>query len=52
LPLDPDGMILIVAIERGDVHFVPVLGDDRGIHWVCESGEGFEPSHMPSTCAQ
>jgi hypothetical protein len=43
-------MVLTVTVERGIIHFVPALDDQRRIVWTCESGEGLTPTQLPSTC--
>lgn len=50
LSLNPDGMMLTVGTEHGDLVFVPKVSDQGDVFWTCTHGEGLKPEKIPEAC--
>lgn len=50
LQLEPEGMVLTVAMPKGEIVFTPRVDDDGHVGWQCAAGEGLTDKHLPASC--
>jgi len=50
LRLEPEGMVLTVAMPKGEIVFTPQVDDDGHVNWQCTAGEGLTDKHLPASC--
>lgn len=52
LSLDPKGMALTVALEKGELVFTPGIDKKDRMSWQCKNGKGLKPSQLPPACSE
>ncbi len=50
--LDPDGMVLTVSTQKGDLVFTPHADKQGRISWTCANGENLKAAQLPLSCSK